>query len=137
MSRFNEFNYLNMAEKVPAEKPESDSKQPTKVAVKRGDYQVHIFLEEARSLIPKEEGDTVDPIISITCLGKKKYTKPKDDVGGTAAVYWGDHFFFTGKNLEPEDVENERILIEVKDHRFMLSDSLIGNYEMDLSYIYY
>ena len=84
-----------------------------------------------------EEGDTCDPIVEVRVFNKKKFTKAKDDVGGTAAVYWGDHFFFTGKQMEIEDVENTRILIEVRDHRFLLSDSLIGNYEMDLTYVYY
>jgi hypothetical protein len=107
------------------------------VPLKKGDYQVHFYLEEARSLMPKEEGETVDPIVSITVFGKKKFTKKIDDVGGTAAVHWGEHFFFDARNLEVEDVENARILIEVKDHRFMISDSLIGNYEMDLTYVYY
>ena len=87
--------------------------------------------------MPKEEGDTVDPIVSIQVFGKTKYTKPKDDIGGTAAVYWGEHFFFNATNLDRETVENTRIVIEIKDHRFMLSDSLIGNYEMDMSYVYF
>ena len=85
----------------------------------------------------KEEQDTVDPIVNITVFGKKKYTKALDDIGGTAAVYWGQHFFWTENNLEKEDIENARILIEVKDHRFMLKDSLIGSYEMDLTYVYF
>ena len=28
-------------------------------------------------------------------------------------------------------------MIEVKDHRYLLKDSLIGNYEMDLTYVYF
>jgi hypothetical protein len=113
------------------------AKSPQQVPLKKGDYQIHFFLEEGRSIMAKEEGDTVDPIVTITAFGKKKYTKKLDDVGGTAAVYWGEHFFFDAKNLEIEDVENARILIEVKDHRYLLKDSLIGNYEMDLTYVYF
>ena len=84
-----------------------------------------------------EEGDTVDPIVSIKAFGKTKATKAKDDVGGTAAIYYGEHFFFDGKKMEVEDVETAKILIEVRDHRFLLSNSLVGSYEMDLTYVYY
>jgi len=105
--------------------------------MKRGDYAVHVFLEEARNLSAKEEDDTVDPIVNISVFGKKKYTKAKDDVGGSAAIYWGQHFFWTALNLEKEEVENARILIEVKDHNMLVKDSLIGSYEMDLAYVYF
>ena len=126
-----------------ADVPEKDNQSTTstkptqKVEIKRGDYQVHFFLEEARSLMPKEEGDTVDPIVGIKCFGKTKYTKAMDDIGGTAAVYWGQHFFFNATNLDRQTVENSRIQIEVKDHRFLIKDAMIGNYEMDLSYVYF
>ena len=82
-------------------------------------------------------GDTVDPIVNITVFGKKKYTKKLDDIGGTAALHWGQHFFWTAKNMDKEDIEAARIQIDVKDHRYLLSDNLIGNYEMDLTYVYF
>lgn len=85
----------------------------------------------------KKEGDTVDPIVNITVFGKKKFTKKLDDIGGTASLYWGEHFFWNAKNKDKEEIENERILIEVKDHRYIISDSLIGTYEMDLTYVYF
>jgi hypothetical protein len=126
-----------MAEEEQQANVQTAPEPPKRTPIKRGDYQVHFFLEEARSLMGLEEGDTVDPMVEVRVFNKKKYTKPKDDVGGTAGVYWGEHFFFDGKKLEVEDVENSRILIEVRDHRFLLKDSLIGNYEMDLTYVYY
>ncbi len=80
--------------KVDVEVEGSAKEEQKQVPLKKGDYQIHFYLEEGRSLLPKSEGDTVDPIVTISCFGKKKYTKKVDDVGGSAAVYWGEHFFF-------------------------------------------
>ncbi|CAG9312955.1 unnamed protein product [Blepharisma stoltei] len=122
---------------------EEDNKQvPEKsedrvpVKVKRGEYQIHIFLEEGRGFVPAKEGDTIDAVITITAFGTKKYTTPKDDISAGAAIYWGEHFFFNAPKLETNEVETSKILIEIRDHKFLLSDSLIGNYEMDLMYVY-
>jgi len=41
--------------------------------MKRGDYMIHVFIEEAKNLkVPAE--DTVDPIVQINCLEEKKFT---------------------------------------------------------------
>ena len=74
----------------------------------------------------KSHDDTVDPIVNITVFGKKKYTKKLNDIGSTSGVYWGEHFFWTAKHKEKEEIENERILIEVKDHRYVISVRVLG-----------
>ncbi|CAG9332379.1 unnamed protein product [Blepharisma stoltei] len=107
------------------------------IKVKRGEYQVHIYLEEARGLVPNKEGETIDPVVTFTIFGQTKFTKPKDDISAGSVVTWGEHIFFTSPILEVEEVESQKILIEVRDHRFMLKDSLIGLYELDLMYVYY
>lgn len=43
--------------------------------------------------------DTVDPLIEITCLDKKKFTSSKNDIGPTGVVHWGEHIFFEPKKL--------------------------------------
>lgn len=42
-----------MEDKQEVKEP-SEAKEPMKM--KKGDYQVHVFLEEARGLVPDEEG---------------------------------------------------------------------------------
>lgn len=41
--------------------------------MKRGDYMIHILVESAKNLLV-EAGDTVDPMVEVTCLGQRKYT---------------------------------------------------------------
>lgn len=104
--------------------------------MKKGDYIIHVYIEEGRGFIPESEGDTVDPIIIVTGFGKEKATSIKQDVGGAAVVYWGEHLFFERKNLDHSQIALERLLIEAKDHRAILKDNRIGLYEFDLATIY-
>jgi len=41
--------------------------------LKKGDYLIHILIHEARNLKVNNE-DTVDPIVEVNCLSKKKFT---------------------------------------------------------------
>jgi hypothetical protein len=54
-----------------------------------------------------------------------------------SVVKWSDHFFFERQNCSIEDIENSSLLIELRDKRFLVSDSLIGSYAMDLTYVYF
>lgn len=41
--------------------------------MKRGDYMIHIYVEQAKNiLVPAEH--TRDPLVQINCLGERKYT---------------------------------------------------------------
>ena len=73
----------------------------------------------------------------FSAFNTKKYTEPKDDIAAGAVIRWGEHFFFTGSNLEIEAVESAKINIEIRNHKMLQKDSLIGSYEFDLTYIYY
>ncbi|OMJ83746.1 hypothetical protein SteCoe_15288 [Stentor coeruleus] len=119
----------------PEKKKSKDEKETLKM--KKGDYQVHIFLEETRGLVPEDECGTIDPLVILKVFNTRKYTDPKDDLAAGSAVHWGDHFFFTAQNLEVEEIESTKILIEVRNHRALLKDSLIGCYELDATYVYF
>lgn len=54
-----------------------------------------------------------------------------------SVVKWNDHFFFERQNCSVEDIENSSLLIELRDKRFLVADSLIGSYAMDLTYVYF
>lgn len=63
-----------------------------------GDYIIHVFIQKAKQ-IKLDENDTIDPIIEVDCLDKKKYTTSKTNVGPTAEVAWSEHLFFEFHNL--------------------------------------
>ena len=46
------------------------------------------------------------------------------------------YLFFLKSHLEVQEVEKQAILIEVKDVQSIGKDSLIGEYELDLPYVY-
>jgi hypothetical protein len=103
--------------------------------MKRGDYMIHIFVEKAKE-IKVPENSTVDPLIEITCLGQKKYTSAKDDIGGLGEVVWTEHLFLEPRNVEKQEAEDAKIVIKLNDKGF-LKDTMIGQFEFDLSYIYF
>ncbi len=60
----------------PDNKPKDQTQESSSTNVclmKRGDYMIHVFVEQAKNLKIDEE-DTVDPIVQINCLGMRKFT---------------------------------------------------------------
>lgn len=104
-------------------------------SMKRGDYMIHIYIEEAKNLKTGGEGESVDPMVELTVLGQSKYTKAEDNISSTGIAVWNEHIFFEPKNVEKDDLENGKIEIRLLDKGFF-KDALIGYYEFDLSYIY-
>jgi hypothetical protein len=102
--------------------------------MKRGDYMIHIYIEQAKDLKVDAE-DTVDPIIQIECMGNQKFTTALDDINNTGVAIWNEHIFFEPKNKEVEELAEGKITIKMMDKGFF-KDSIIGYYEFDLSYIY-
>ena len=56
--------------------PEDVKAKPEICPMKRGDYMVHIYIEQAKKL-KVEAGDTVDPLVEVACMGSKKFTTAK------------------------------------------------------------
>lgn len=102
--------------------------------MKRGDYMIHVYVEQAKN-IKVDEGQTVDPIVEINCLGERKFTKALDDINNTGIAAWNEHIFFEPKNVETERLEKGKIEIKMLDKGYF-KDAQIGYYEFDLSYIY-
>ena len=67
--------------KEEAAEPEEQTKssEPAKeeggkaTTMKRGDYMIHVLVEQAKNM-KIGEGETVDPIVEINCLGERKFT---------------------------------------------------------------
>ena len=128
--------------KEPEEKKEEETKEEPKeekkgggvCAMKRGDYMIHVMIEQAKNLkVP--DGDVIDPIVEVSCLGERKFTKALDDINNTGIAVWNEHIFFEPKNVETGRLEKGTIELKLMDKGFF-KDALIGFYQFDLSYIY-
>lgn len=102
--------------------------------MKRGDYMIHIYVEQAKNFLVEAE-QTLDPLVQINCLGERKYTSAQEKINNTGVAVWNEHIFFEPKNLETHQLENGKVEIKLLDKGF-IKDALIGFYEFDLSYIY-
>ena len=104
------------------------------VKMKRGDYMIHVMVEQAKNLkVP--DGEVIDPIVEISCLGERKFSTALDDINNTGIAVWNEHIFFEPKNVEEQRLEKGTIEIKLMDKGFF-KDALIGYYSFDLSYIY-
>lgn len=86
----------------PDNKPKAAEAEDGKTEIcqmKRGDYMIHVFVEQAKNLKVDAE-ETVDPIVQINCLGERKFTSAQDDINNTGIAYWNEHIFFEPKNQE-------------------------------------
>ena len=91
----------------PEEGGESNS-QPQKeeklVIMKKGDYNVHILIEEVKNLIEIQEGDLPVPRVKMTVFEKSKRTskmkKPCD------SFVFNEHFYFDKTNLTAEMLDS-------------------------------
>lgn len=52
-------------------------------------------------------------------------------------IYWSEHFFFDKKLSEYNELELEKLYIQVFDHNLLKTNSLIGELEIDLVSIYF
>ena len=76
-------------------------------------------------------------MVAIKAFGGVKCSSAKKEIGPLSTVKWNDHFFFDMKNCSVEDIESATIVIELRDHRMLMADSLIGSYVMDMTYVYF
>ena len=116
------------------EEPKEEKKGGSVCEMKRGDYMIHVMIEQAKNLkVP--DGEVIDPIVEVSCLGERKFTKALDDINNTGIAVWNEHIFFEPKNVEAARLEKGTIELKLMDKGFF-KDSLIGYYQFDLSYIY-
>ena len=113
---------------------QEEEKEEKLVIMKKGDYNVHILIEEVKNLIEVEEGCPPVPRVKVTVFGKDKRTskvkKPVD------CYIYNEHFYFDKTNLTAEMLDSEKVLIEVYDTKHSKKKDYYGIYELDFSYIY-
>ena len=116
------------------EEKDTKADQGSAVAMRQGDYMIHMYLEKIKEINVKE-GETMDPMIQLECLGQKTFSSAKDDVGGIGEIIWDEHLFLEPKAVSPKDAEDAKIEIRLMD-KGMFKDALIGQFDLDLTFVY-
>ena len=105
------------------------------VLMKKGDYSVHILVEEIKSLIQISENHNPYPIIKLSVFNQSKRTE-KTKIDCVNYVY-DEHFYFDKANLTVEQLDSSKIIIEVFDaSNSRKRKDFFGICEFDLQYIY-
>ena len=75
-------------------------KKENLIIMKKGDYSVHVLIEEIKNL-PQIKGDQLPfPIVKIKCFGKTQRTA-KTKISCTSYTF-NEHFYFDKTNLTQE-----------------------------------
>ena len=105
------------------------------VLMKKGDYSVHILVEEVKSLEQKSEDQLPYPIVKLTVFNQSKRTE-KTKMPCDSYIY-DEHFYFEKSDLTVEQLDSSKIIIEVYDSsNSKKREDYYGIYEFDLEYIY-
>ena len=115
------------------EKKEED-KPKELVLMKKGDYSVHILVEEVKNLIQVREGKVPVPRVKLHVFDKsQRTTKMKK---ACSDFVFNEHFYFDKTNLTSEMLDSEKITIEVYDNNYSNREDFFGIYEIDFGYVY-
>ena len=107
--------------------------EDTSFLMKRGDYTVHVLIEEVKNILSKTK-KRPRPCIKITCLNQcKRVSKPETDC---EQYTFNEHLYFTETDLSVEILDSSKIVIEVYDYHNSKRENYIGIQEFDFEYIY-
>ena len=107
--------------------------EDTSFLMKRGDYTVHVLIEEVKNIVTKTL-DRPRPCIKISCLNQcKRVSKPEEDC---EQYTYNEHVYFTETDLSVEVLDSAKIIIEVYDYHNSKREYYIGIQEFDFEYIY-
>ena len=135
-SKINDTKLEKKEEGVPQQSlvPTQQPQQEQLIEMKKGDYSVHILIEEVKNLISIQENKLPVPRVKMTVFGKEQRTskmkKPCDN------CVFNEHFYFDKTNLTVEMLDSEKILIEVYDNNNTKRKDYYGIYELDFGYVY-
>ena len=74
------------------------------ILMKKGDYSIHILIEEIKSLLHNNEDHLPYPIIKLTCFNQSKRTE-KTKVPCDSYIY-DEHFYFEKTDLTVEQLDS-------------------------------
>ena len=121
------------------EQPQSTSSASTAsniVLMKKGDYSIHVLIEEIKNCIQIDPERLPYPIVKITCFNNKSQRTNKPSQACTEYTY-DEHFYFDQTNMSTEQIDSSKIIIEVYDsENSRKREDFLGIYEFDMEYIY-
>ena len=79
---------------------------------KRGDYQLHVHVLEARDLVGRDLSGVSDPAVFVTCFGETRRTAAKEQ---QASPVWNEHLFLLGSDLDETKLNASQIEVAVYD----------------------
>ena len=101
--------------------------------LKKGDYTVHILIEEIKNITSKIENQLPQPCIKLTCFEQTKRTTKPDQVD---SYTYNEHFYFDKTDLTNDYLDSAKILIEAYDYHNSKREDYFGMQEFDFGYIY-
>ena len=102
--------------------------------MKKGDYSVHVLIEEVKNLCTIKENHLPKPIVKVTCFNQTKRTsKPNEDCD---AFVYNEHIYFDATDLSADTLDSSKVLIEVYDYHNFDRKYYFGIQEFDFEYIY-
>lgn len=75
--------------------------------MQKGDYTVHILIEEIKNCIMVKEDALPFPIVKTSVFGKSQRTE-KTDIACTDYIF-GEHFYYDKTNLSKEMLDSEKV----------------------------
>ena len=133
-------NLINEEKKegVDGQKPADLDKKPTEsekiIEMKKGDYSVHILIEEVKNLISIENNQPPVPRVKMIVFGKEQRTSKMKNPCDNCV--FNEHYYFDKTNLTAEMLDSEKIIIEVYDNLHTDKKDYFGIYEIDFAYVY-
>ena len=106
----------------------------TLIQMKKGDYNVHILIEEVKNLVPVEENTPPIPRVKVSVFDKVKRTAKMKKACFDHT--FNEHFYFDKTNMTVEMLDSEKIIIEVYDNKNTKREKYFGIYEIDFAYVY-
>ena len=102
--------------------------------MKKGDYTVHVLIEEIKNLKVDKLDYLPKPMVKVTCFNTVKRTsKPPHDC---EAYTYNEHIYFDSTNLSVDILDSSKILIEAYDYHNFNRENYFGIQEFDFEYIY-
>ncbi|KAJ8361497.1 hypothetical protein SKAU_G00180220 [Synaphobranchus kaupii] len=92
-----------------------------------GDFQIRVRVIEARQL----PGNNIKPVVKVNVCGHTHRTRIKR---GNNPFF--DEIFFYNINMLPSELFDEYIVIRVYDSFSLRADSLMGEFKLDVGYVY-
>eukprot|EP00736_Rhodelphis_marinus_P008914 Rmarinus@m.15525 len=110
---------------------ETDDVEPD--PIKAGEYQIQVHVIEAKDLKGRDSSGMSDPVTVVEIMGQRRSTVIKKE---TLSCIWNQLLFFDFHIEDPAELEAGRINLTVNDANMILSDTLIGTYELDCMYVW-